>query len=481
MKTGKYLKMTGMLLVLLPFFYACSEDDDFAEVDGLPPTITLSSANVKTEPGREFRIQAKVADKDGLHSIRLINQSLYLDKTIDLTLDSVIYAYDLDYKFKTESDITESEFPIQIVVTDLGGRMVEETLLVTMDGDFTAPVFTVAPDEAVTVLLKETTRLNLRFTVVDDKALDYVEISIPELNYSVMVTEFTNSGKTLSFSQSITLPNTTTSYTLKLKAVDKFALETITNSIVTVSEMPDFAKMYLVDVSDVSLLSSDLFGIPMLIERSAAYTYKAKYYSEKAGTEIRFAPQKTDFNPICFGLDPENNTRLTDDWEVSLPIVLPAKGYYEITLNVKTGTYSVSAYTPTDTPLAIGSPVLLDSSRPGEGSIPLEIGLVGAGIPNAGNWATDSPLVLKQDSSNPYLFSVEMTLEAGKEIEFIISAKHSWGWWPEPFWRWDRSNDPEANVMNGGENMAKLKVKTSGKYIFKFDTHLKRSKLYPAN
>lgn len=90
-------------------------------------------------------------------------------------------------------------------------------------------------------------------------------------------------------------------------------------------------------------------------------------------------------------------------------------------------------------------------------------------------------LVLKQDSENKFLFSVEMTLEAGNTIDFNVQTKHTWGWWPEPFWRWDSKENPEKHVLNGGENPAKWQINTSGKYMFKFDSHLKRSKLYPIN
>jgi hypothetical protein len=245
--------------------------------------------------------------------------------------------------------------------------------------------------------------------------------------------------------------------------------------------MPDFPKMYLADVDDASLMNSDIFGIPMLIEHTGEYTYKARYYSEAAGTKIRFVPQKTDFSPICFGIDPEDNSLLTDDPDVSLPIVLSGKGYYEIDFNVKTGVYTVTPYVPTDTPVAIGSPMYLDDTQPDAGTIPLQIGLVGDGIPGAGNWSPAEPLILTQDSENKFLFSVTMTFEAGNTIGFIIQTQHSWGWWPDPFWRWDRADDPEYNIANGGENPGEWAIKTSGKYMFKFDSHLLRSKFYPIN
>lgn len=51
-----------------------------------------------------------------------------------------------------------------------------------------------------------------------------------------------------------------------------------------------------------------------------------------------------------------------------------------------------------------------------------------------------------------------MNLKAGDEVEFTISQTHWWGWWPEPFWRFDGSDENEANKLNGGDNMKKVKV-----------------------
>lgn len=472
-----------LLLLVLPLFFlsGCEKENSFVDVDGLSPTIVLESEHIATVPGREFIIRARIEDNDGLRAVNLKNAGLHLDKTIDLTLDSTVYVYDLGYKYTPKVDLQGNSFPVEITVTDLGGRTVNTTVLVTMDGDFDKPVFTVAPDNALTVLLKTETRLNLRFTVEDDKALAQVTVAIPELDYSREVTEFTNSGRTLEFNEAISLPSTLGTYTLSLYAVDQAGLETSRSSIITVSEMPDFPKLYLTDVANATQLNSDIFGVPMLINRTGEYAYSARYYAEAAGTEIRFIPQKTDFTPICFGRDPENTDLLTDDPEVALPIVLPAKGYYEIVFNVQTGVYSVNAYTPTDAFVAIGSNMLLDPTRPGEGSIPLRIGLVGSGIPNAGNWNTSSPLFLEQNAENKYLFSAEMDLVAGNTIEFIIQTHHSWGWWPEPFWRWDNGAEPEANVANGGSNPGSWRVPATGKYMFKFDSHLRRSRFYPIN
>ena len=80
----------------------------------------------------------------------------------------------------------------------------------------------------------------------------------------------------------------------------------------------------------------------------------------------------------------------------------------------------------------------------------------------------------KKNQGKTFLYD----LDKGDVVEFIISARHSWGWWPEPFWRWDRGEDPEYNVLNSGENPGKWEIEESGTYRFAFDSHLKRSKFY---
>ena len=485
MKTKKCI---SLLLILLFLLNGCSDDDGYSDVDGLPPTIVMGSSNIKTEPGREITIKAKVEDKDGLRSINLKKAAFNLDKTIDLTLDSVVYSFDLNYKYKIVKELEGDNFQLDVTATDRGGRTTTETLLVTMDGDFTNPVFTVSPDAAITVLLKTETRLNVKFTVEDDKALDLVTIDIPEINYSKEITTFTNSGKTLEFNDPITLPSAVATYNLTLKAVDKAGLETSKTSVITVSEMPDFPKMYLADVATVAELNSDVFGVPMRIERTAAYEYKANYYCQKAGTEIFFLPQKSDFTPICFGIDPADNTKLTDDPDIAEPIVLTqANVYYEITFNVKTAIYKVKTYAIADAidpvPHKFGS-ISLDTW--GDGGSWLQEFYFG--------YMTSNPREVSrftQDATNPHLYYLAnpLSLEAGEKMNFVFHNWHSDGWWNYCSWRVDNSDEPEIfnyygdyknpawTKPNGADNWAKPTVKQTGSYKLYFDAHLGRAKL----
>ena len=88
-----------------------------------------------------------------------------MNKTIDLI---EIYgapqeSYDLSYYFDINRNEIGERFTVKVTVTDVGGRSISQDVLITMDGDFAAPVFSAAPDATVTVLMKNETKFNLRF------------------------------------------------------------------------------------------------------------------------------------------------------------------------------------------------------------------------------------------------------------------------------------------------------------------------------
>ena len=308
----------------------------------------------------------------------------------------------------------------------------------------------------------------------------------------------------MNFTEKIILPNEVKSYDVTLTAVDARGNQTVTNSTISVSEMPDFPKMYLADVATVEELNSDIFGVPMVINHTGEYQYRARYYNKAAGTEIFFLPQKTDFTPICFGLDPEDNTKLTDDPETAKPIVLDEAGvYYEIDINVKESTYSMRTYSVTEAT----NPMKYEYGKPcfdrwenGESFIDFYIGW-GGSPQDAGNQ------LFAQDKNNPHLFyypeNGTWTLEAGEEMNFIISNYHPDGWWDHVEWRcddsqnvekfgyfskkgdvnpnWEGTNQRWEDGSMVGDNWMKPTVTVTGNYRFEFDAHLGRGKIVPAN
>ena len=456
---------------------SCSSDNDYPTVDGQAPILTLSSAQLKTEPGRDFTISGVAKDADGIKSIRLVNEGLNLDKTIDLLEyhpDSLLHTYNLSYLYKGSKDWKGTEsFPVAITVEDVGGRTTTQTLTVSTDGDFSNPVFTTAPSSQLTVLLQNP-KLTLNTTVTDNKNLGYMIVSIPDLNINDSISI---SGTKYTLSKSYDMPVKEASYAMTLTVGDAAGNRTTTSSTIKVSDLPDFDKMYLADVTEAADLNSDLYGVPMLIEHTGKYQYTAHYYNEKVGTPIRFIPQKTDFQPICFGEDP-NTGLLTSNPSVGKPITLNAVGYYEITFNTVTGEYNVTKWTPS-TPSMVLDGTQTVNFNDGSGDQPAQICLAGTGLPNAGSWTTnqsDNKFILIQSKTNPYLLYRQVTLTKGTKISFTISQTHWWGWWPQPYWRFDGSAENEANVKNGGDNMKEVVVPADGTYLFEFDYALLRSR-----
>ena len=481
-KSNHSLLAALLAMTAVTFATSCSDDDNFSDVDGKAPTIALETDHIQTEAGRQFTIAGQVKDADGIRSIRLQNSDMLLDKTINLLElygDSLIYDYKLAYKYTSKKDWTDSSsFPVNITVEDIGGRTTSATLTVSADGDFTNPEFSVAPSGELTVLVQNP-KLTLGFTVTDNKRLDYIQVECPALGINDLIDAAGQSE--MKVKKVYEVPSEKQSCLLTVTAYDKFNNKVMAQSTVNVDEMPDFEKMYLADVESAKDLTSDVYGVPMVIDHTGPYEYTAHYYNQKAGTKVRFIPQMTDFEPICFGVDPSDNSVLINDASSALGIELNEVAYYEIKLNIVTGAYSVKTYEPTTEKMTLDGSTTIDFGD-GSGAQPAQICLAGGGLPGTPSWTTNQnndAFILSQDAANKYLLYRECELEAGTEIEYTISQTHWWGWWPEPYWRFDGSEFNEKNVKNGGDNMKKSKVPATGKYRIEFDYHLLRSRIIP--
>ncbi len=457
---------------------ACDDDENgFSAVDNQAPTIE-ADATFAAEPGSKFSIKGLIKDADGIATISLRNEGMHLDKTIDLLsihADTLYKTYNLNYSYTCSEEWTDGDaFALVIKVTDVLGNTTEKIMTITGDGDETSPRFASAPADTVTVLTQNP-KFTLNTTVTDNKELASIELSIPDLNISESVAI---SGREYKFTKVYTLPENEGLYPATIKVVDAKGNETETKCVISVSEMPDFAKMYLADVSEAAQLTSDLYGVPMLIDHTGEYQYTAHYYCQKAGTGIRFIPQKTDFEPICFGVDEETGL-LTFDPSKSQEIVLDNVGYYEIKFDAISGEYTVENWTPTTEALTLNGTTTVNLND-GSGDQPSQICLAGEGLPNTPGWTTNQnndAFILNQDETNPYRLYREMQLSKGDKIAFTISQTHWWGWWPEPYWRFDGSDENEANTYNGGDNMKSVEVSVSGTYLFEFDYALLRSRI----
>jgi len=483
-----FMYATGVLL--LSAASACSDDtEDWPTVDGNSPTLKMESTLIGCRAGSSFHIKGKVEDADGIKSISLRCPALYLDKVIDIPAiyGEPLKSYDLDYQVPVGDHEAGDIFKVQVTVIDVADNMVSETVTVDLDGDIDAPVFSTMPDAEIFVILTDKAVLNLNFTVKDDRELASVNVNIEGV-CDRTVTEFPVPGE-YTFAENVELPATLGEYTLVLTAADTWGNVATHTSAIHVSDTPDYSKMWLADVKTADELNSDVMGVPMLIDRVAPYKYEARYYNEKSGTEVYFLPQRTDFLPVRFGIDPADASKLSGDASSSRPFVLDQeKVYYHFTLDVLTKEYTIDTYTVDDAidpiPHPFGSESM-DFKQNGETFVEFWFG-----------YTTEGPTAVKrftQDPDNPHRFWLDepLSLQAGRHSGFIIHNYHSEGWWNYCTWRADNEQDPETvdyygnytNPMWQGKRAAdywfKPLIPATGEYKLYFDAHLGRMKIVP--
>lgn len=217
--------LLGALVALIMPAVCMSCDDDkesWKAVDGKDPVLELESTEIGSRIGRTFKIKGKVSDSDGLRYIKLECLPLYLEKTIDIVkiYGEALTEYELDYK--VTSDLTEAGdlFDIQVSAVDVLGNTTGTKVRIDMNGDVDDPVFSIAPAEEMTVLLKDAALLELSFTVTDDRALGSVAVAIPAIEFSDEVNSFTNPCE-YTYSRSISLPARNDDYTMTVAVADK--------------------------------------------------------------------------------------------------------------------------------------------------------------------------------------------------------------------------------------------------------------------
>lgn len=481
---------------------SCSDEDGYPDVDGKAPLFEVAAGHIQSAQGRTFTIDGTVSDADGITAIKLECPDLYLDKTIDLLeiYEKPLETYDLSYSFTLDKEEVGERFVVKVTVTDVGGRSVSQDVLITLDGDFEVPVFKSAPEEGgmLTVLLREGEEpiLTLNVSMTDDRALDYLDITIEGIEgYSPKRVDLKQQAA-YDYSEDIKFPFEKKNYPLTLAMADTLGNVVTRTATISVTDVQDFEKMYLADVATDAELNSDVFGVPMCIDHTGEFQYKAYYYCEKANTEIYFLPQKTSFSPVCYGIDSNDNTKLTDDRTAMKPLVLTeANVYYEITFDILQKTYEVNTYSiedaqdPWGTDMVYGTKCFDLWGNQTE-YIDFTFGLTSSDPTGVVSFV--------QDETNPHLFYSEepMQLTAGEKMHFIIHNYHTSTWWN--YVRWCSTSSTDVDVFgyytgsasknpdytgptNTQDVWSEPEVMTSGTYRFCFDSHLGRAKLIRVN
>jgi hypothetical protein len=465
MKTTK-----AILLIFLSIFaiiIGCS-DDESDKVDSTPVFQSLVD-EISTLPGQTFTLMGVVSDPAGIRSVNMKYEPWFLDKTISKK-DSLFDTYNLSYKFKVPADAIEnSSHTISITVTNNGGVSITKDVLVTLDQDITNPSIQILkPINGATVLIGSGIEVDFDVIVTDAELAEFkIESSI--LNESIPIT-----GTSYNYKKALDVDIEGT-YVFTITATDVSGNEEVKTVSVNVLNELLFDAMYITDVTNDAALNSDIFGIPYVSEPSTVVgedgnVFTARYYSPAANTKVRFLPQKTSFQPYTFGANPSVPGALVLGTGSDVdPIILPEVGYYEIKMDLRDQSYTVTPYSPTDVPYdqvyILGRGIFVGDSSVCTNNTD------GSTI----CWHFKSGKPFNKDASNSFLWTLDVSVadqpdDAGAN-GFILNANPA-GW--APFWRVDNAADPEATVPGGGANYVFPDEALGKDYTFTFDTHLNR-------
>lgn len=465
MKTIK----TNLLLILsfIAILVGCSNDDT-VKIDSSPEFQSIVD-EISSLPGQTFVFEGVISDPAGIKSINIKYEPWFLDKTI-VKSDSIYKTYELAYRFKVPNDAVEnSTHTIPITVTNIGGKSTTKNVVVTLDQDIEKPIINISkPINGATVLIGSGNEIELDITVTDAELSEF-KIESDVLNEAIPI-----SGTSYTYTKSLDISDEG-SYSFTITATDASGnAETKTVYVNVLSELL-FDNMYLTDLKTNDALVGDLFGVPFNTEASVVpaedgYVFTAKYYASSPNAEVRFIPQKESFEPYTFGANPNVPGELVLGTDANVdPIVLPEVGYYEIKMDLRNQSYTVTPYTPSDVPFnqvyIIGTGIYIDSN-------------VSTCTDNTTGglrcWHFLSGKPFTKDDNNPYLWSIDVTVKEEPNNDgvngFILNANPN-GW--SPFWRMN-PDDPSETIPNGGSNFVFPDTALDKDYTIIFDTHLNR-------
>ncbi len=444
--------MKKLKLLLLPILFSAfvgCENNDPAFPASENPDIVVASNEIYGGPNRKFEIKASLNDDIGLKTIEIKIPELDLVKTITFSQDPLTKEFDLNYKFLVPSDkVMTDKFQIELILTDVSENVVTKNISLRLDGDFVAPKLTnIKPVNNSVVFKTSSTKVPISFHVEDYTGIDNILVSCPELGINDLVS--VGGLKTYDYTKVFSIPSVLKSYEISITAKDNFLTPNQETTKVSFTVADGLTSMFLTDLAVGSSLSNDAFGVPMLFHKKVGNVFTFKYYADSNNKKIFFLGQDSSFEPHTFGL---TSTGVLQNSTTSNPIVLPTKGYYEITVNPIDLAYTVTAYTPTSTPINL-------STTP--------ITICGNGIINGGWDPNSTALALSVDPANPYRLTREIKLD-GTAVAMTITGN---GWYP--FWRLDTF--AVAPYLGGGN--ANYSGVAAGTYIFTLDTELERTTL----
>lgn len=343
MKEKQFLKML-VILFLSIFSFACQETSD------VPPGVSIDSGAISTFAGDTIHLKSTITDEVGIKKIAISCTEWDIAKVIDLASQTP-RVFNLDELIVVPEDAGMNfDVSLKLEIQSVSGKTTEKILPVAYSPDILEPTFSNFSPE-ISVEYNTLTNIgdgSFNFNISDNRGLVSVTFAIPEINYTKTIN--TNSKSTI-FSDQIAFTSVK-KYPATLTVVDLSgntllkSFDIIVMPVEPEDAIDNYASMYCV-IADENP-DNYIVGYYKPMEKTADYQYKTIVYAEKDGAKIAFVPTRS-ITGDYFGVSPYVSTKLLNKRGYVQPITLPTKGYYSISMNIMSKSYSLTSWTPTGT------------------------------------------------------------------------------------------------------------------------------------
>lgn len=457
MKT-RLLKKTILLpliLLLLPII-SCNSDDDII-TDSIDPKVENFKTTISTAPDLEFKFEGTITDEVGIKTVNILYENWFIDKLI--TLDEKPKEFLLDYKFLVpENALPNSSHIIKVTVTDLGGNNVTMEVLVILDLDITKPT---ADFESPLLgsSYKTGDMLPIKININDDFGIASLQVKSDDLNLDNTIL-IGNNTKTYTYDEETLIPTGLDGIvTIEAIVIDEQGNETKTEVDITVGANIVYTNLYLVG-------GSTWYGwdpkkaTKMWQDPNDDQWFIGEFYY-KTNENIKFIGQ-LDWAPYNWGIDPNNASQIINAQNSEAIGFNEGDGYYRVKFNPYLLEYNYEKMT--------------NNISEEDDMFIMGKGFVGYNL----DWNPADAIAMTKDSSNPFVFSVELEFSESVDLKFI-GQNDGWGPYDAGFVVGGQMQIPinyVKGVVGGGTPDLKF-TGQAGKYLITYDYFLLRTTIQP--
>lgn len=358
-------------LSLTALISSCSEKDDPVskiENDNVSPIVEFTHGELAGLPGETLRLTATISDNLGIKHIKVESAEWEFVEEIPFSTQNYVKSYELSYSFTIpETAPRGSSADVVVIATDQAGNVTTSPTNVKVIEEPAKLEILQSMGFSIVIDGKEAQVNNNDVTFVDVADVKWtasmtlksnrtklarLQVVCPTLNVNDDI-DLTNlpsedEGKTVKFEKAYEIKGEADKHNFVFTLTDEKG-STATYSP-TISVKATFAKVNRKQTKlftlDTSIdLQKVVFGIPMLGEAKADESYKftARYYADKPNTNVIFVSSR-DRSATKYGIS--NDQKYIIASENPNPFVLPAVGYYEITVDLLLGTYQQKDIVP---------------------------------------------------------------------------------------------------------------------------------------